>query len=122
MNIKIRIIISILMALIGAITTFLLTENISHYNNIVSLLAMPAIALFLATLSITSLLNIENESSKKKYLIIVGIVMLTNSYLQFGQNKSILAILGFSYVSAGVVAFIIRFFTFIKELYNRLPD
>jgi membrane associated rhomboid family serine protease len=122
MNIKIRIIISILMALIGAITTFLLTENISHYNNIISLLAMPAIALFLATLSITSLLNIENESSKKKYLIIVGIVMLTNSYLQFGQNKSILAILGFSYVSAGVVAFIIRFFTFIKELYNRLPD
>jgi hypothetical protein len=123
MNIKIRLAISLGMALIGVVSTFLLTENASEHRNIISILAMPAIVLFLATLAITSLFNIQNESSKMKYLIIVGIVMLTNIYLQYGQDKSLGAILGIAYVSAATIALIIRSLTLVKEkLYNRLPE
>ncbi len=123
MNIKIRLAISLVMALIGEVLIYLLTKNISEHGNIVSLLTIPAVGLFLATLSITSLFNIENEGSKKKYLIIVGIVMLTNIYLQYNQSRSLGEVLAISYIGASVVAFIIRFFTLIKEkLYNRLPD
>lgn len=123
MNIKIRLAISLAMALVGVIATYLLTENASEHRNLTSLLTMPAIALFLATLSITSLFNIENEGSTKKYLIIIGIVMIVNIYLQYGQGNSLAAILGIAYVSASVVAFIIRFFTLLKEkLYNKLPS
>lgn len=49
--------------------------------------------------------------------------MLTNTYLQYGQDKSIVAILGIAYVSASVIGSIIRFFTLLKEkFYNKLPS
>ena len=115
MNIKIRLAISLVMALIGVVSTYLLTENISEHSNIVSILLMPLISLFLATLAITSLFNIQNEGSTKKYLFITGIVMIVNVYLMYGQGESLAAILGISYVSAAVIAFIIRFITFLNE-------
>ncbi len=115
MNIKIRLAISLAIALMGVVITYLLAENASEHSNIVLILMIPLILLFLSTLAITSLFNIKNESSKKKYLIITGIVMIANIYIMSKQGESLATTLGISYVSAAIIAFIIRFFTLLNE-------
>jgi hypothetical protein len=112
MNIKIRLAISLAVALISAVVIYLL--------NIISNITIPVIALFLATLAITSLFNVKSEGGTKKYLFITGIVMITNIYLQRNSEHSLIEVLALAYVSASIVALIIRFFTLLNEkLFNK---
>ncbi len=111
MNIKMRFSVALVVALMGILYTYLPTENENGHRDIIAILFVPGLALFLATLALTSLLNIQNESVKKKSLGITGIVMLSNIFIIWGHNESLGAKMGIAYVSTSVVAMIIRFFT-----------
>lgn len=122
MNIKVRLLLSLLIFSISAVTIFITKDNINpHYNLIVQTLVLSAV-LFFAILSITSLFNVKNKKHKKIYFIVIGIVMI---YPIFNQSYVIYSTIVKTLFSAiavsGVVAFVLRFFSLIKEKYDSLP-
>jgi len=123
MNIKIRLVISLLIFCISAITILITKEGINPHNNLVVQTLILSSILSLAILSITSLFNVRNKKHKKIYFVVVGIVMI---YPIFNQNYMMYSTIGKTIFSAivvsGVVAFVLRLFSFIREKYDALPD
>jgi hypothetical protein len=123
MNIKIRLVISLLIFCISAVTILITKEGINPHNNLVVQTLILSAILSLAILSITSLFNVRNKQHKKIYFIVVGIVMI---YPIFNQNYMMYSTIGKTIFSAiavsGVVAFVLRLFSFIREKYDALPD
>lgn len=122
MNIKLRLALSLLIFIISAVTVFLTKENMNPHQNLIAEIFFPSTILFFAVLSITSLLNVKNEKHKNIYFIVVGIFMI---YPIFNQNyimySTISKTLFSAIVGSGVVAFVLRFFSLIREKYDTLP-
>ncbi|MGD9719030.1 MAG: hypothetical protein AB7U24_07305 [Sulfurimonadaceae bacterium] len=123
MNIKIRLALSLLFFCISAITVFITKESINPHDSLIIQTIMISTALFFAVLSITSLFNVKNKKHKKIYFIILGVVMI---YPIFSQNYILYSTISKALYSAimvsGVVAFVLRFFSLIREKYDSLPD
>jgi drug/metabolite transporter (DMT)-like permease len=123
MNIKIRLALSLLFFCISAITVFITKESINPHHSFIMQSIIISTALFFAVLSITSLFNVKNKKHKKIYFVIVGIIMI---YPIFSQNyimySTITKTLYSAIVVSGTVAFVLRFFSLIRERYDSLPD
>lgn len=123
MNIKIRLVLSLLIFCISAVTILITKEGINPHNNLIVQTLILSAILSLAILSITSLFNVKNKKHKKIYFIVVGIVMI---YPIFNQQYMMYSTIGKTIFSAiavsGIVAFVLRLFSFIREKYDALPD
>jgi len=122
MNIKIRLILSILIFCISAVTILITKESINPHHNLVVQTVILSAMLFLAVLSITSLFNVKNEKHKKIYFIVIGIVMIYPIFSQHYIMYSTISKTLFSAIAvSGVVAFVLRFFSLLREKYDSLP-